>query len=88
MISGVISLRIWAIAIVSLHITPLIATHEPPSTHVAPRSCYTGWEWILMPFLTYSLITFNRTAAAMDLEFRDVEIRIGALAVFLHTLNP
>ena len=41
-----------------------------------------------MPFLTYSLITFNPTAAAMDLEFRDVEIRIGALAVLLHTLKP
>ena len=31
-ISGVISLLIWVIGIVSLLITPLMTTHEPPSS--------------------------------------------------------
>ena len=33
-ISGVISPLIWVITIVTLLITPLITTHEPPSAHV------------------------------------------------------
>ena len=31
-INGVISLLIWVLTMVTLHITPLISTHEPSST--------------------------------------------------------
>ena len=37
MISGVISSLIWVITIVTLLITPLITTHEPPGMPVSPE---------------------------------------------------
>ena len=42
MISGAISPLIWVITIVTLLITPLITTHEPPSTYKSPNVPFLG----------------------------------------------
>ena len=43
-ISGVISPLIWVVSIVTLLVTPLITTYEPPSTPLNPK------PWMPKPF--------------------------------------
>ena len=65
--SGVISRLIWVITIVTLLITPLMTTHEPPSTVITNRWIPNGFSG---PPVGCLLSNFSFSASSIGLGFR------------------